>query len=411
MGGELTGMTYVLDEPTIGLHPTDTNRLIKLLNKLSKDNTVVVVEHDEEIIRAADHIIELGPGAGVAGGELIASGTVNELLVNKKSITAPYLVHKPPLTLSVPKMADPVIKIQGANANNLKKVNLTLPTNGISVITGVSGSGKSSLLFDVIAASAMQKKPVHCTSAEGLNTFNDIKVIDQRPLTGSVSGTLITYLDLYDYIRNLFAATREAGEKQLNKSHFSFNVKGGRCETCKGQGQIKISMDFLADVWVTCPDCNGTRFNSKVLGVKTGGLNIAEVLELTVQEAINFFGNHRKLKSAFELLAELGLGHLKLGQPSSTFSGGEAQRLKMTAELIKPDSGKCLYLLDEPTTGLHFRDIEKLINVLNRIAANGQAVYIIEHHPWLVDNAGYIVELGPEGGKNGGKVVFQGKRQ
>jgi len=307
-------------------------------------------------------------------------------------------------------MTDPVIKIHGAYANNLKKIDVSLPANGISVITGVSGSGKSSLLFDVVASSAVQRSPANCQSIEGLDLFDEVKVIDQHPLTGSVSGTLITYLALYDYIRNLFAETQQAREQQLNKSHFSFNVKGGRCETCKGQGQIKVSMDFLADVWVTCPDCNGTRFNSNVLNVKTGGLNIAEVLELTVLQAIDFFDEHKKLKSAFELVAELGLAHLKLGQPSSTFSGGEAQRIKMAAELIKPDAGKCLYLLDEPTTGLHFMDIEKLINVLNRIATNGHAVYIIEHHPWLVDNAGYVVELGPEGGKNGGNVLFQGMR-
>ena len=403
LGGELVGITYVLDEPTVGLHSKDTKNLIDLIKKLSEKNTVVVVEHDEDVIKSADHIIELGPGAGDEGGEIVAKGEINDFLRNNKSLTSKYLQSE--YKLNSPKNKLELIygvEIKSASANNLKNIDVNLPQNGITVFSGVSGSGKTSLLFDVIAQSAKANRPVNCKNIQGLEHFNSVIKMDQSTIGKNPLSTPLTFLGLYDHIRDLFSTTNLAIKNKLTKSHFSYNAKGGRCETCKGQGQIKVSMDFLSDVWVTCADCNGKRFKNETLQVKWNNYTISEILELKINKASEIFKSEEKLIQAFKLLCDLGLGHLKLGQSATIFSGGEAQRLKLAKELLKKSKDKCLYLLDEPTTGLHFYDIEKLLSVLFKLRDQGHAIYIIEHHPWLVKIADNVIELGPEGGEKGG---------
>jgi len=406
LGGELTGICYILDEPTIGLHSKDTAKLIEIIQKLAKNNTVVVVEHDQEVITSADYIIELGPGAGTKGGEVVAAGSKEMFLQNLDSLTSKYL-NKPYCPNQKRNTIDlkSGIFIKNACANNLKNINVELPANGICVFSGVSGSGKSSLLFDVIGASALAKHPVNCSNINGLENFGSIISMDQSPIGNNPLSTPITFLGIYDEIRNLFVATNEASIKDLKKSDFSYNSKGGRCETCKGQGQYKVSLDFLSDVWVVCPDCKGKRFTREVLEIKWNKLSIYDLLELTISEALDVFTENDRLLEIFGLLADLGLGHLKLGQSATTLSGGESQRLKLARELIKKQKNKCLYLLDEPTTGLHFYDIEKLLNVLFKLRDQGHALYIIEHHPWFYQLADYLLELGPEGGEKGGYII------
>ncbi|HAF29613.1 MAG TPA: excinuclease ABC subunit A [Bacteroidales bacterium] len=410
LGGELIGITYVLDEPTVGLHSKDTKNLIELIKKLSEKNTVVVVEHDEELIKSADHIIELGPGAGIEGGNIVAQGEINDFIKNKNSLTSTYLQNDYHLNFPKNKLQLQFgVEINSATANNLKNINLNLPLNGITVFSGVSGSGKSSLLFNVIAESAAAKRAVNCEKINGLENFSSIVRMDQSAIGKNPMSTPLTFLHLFDQVRDLFANTDLALKKKFKKSDFSYNTKGGRCETCKGQGQLKVSMDFLSDVWVSCSVCNGKRFTDEVLGIKWNKKSISEILELTVKEASVTFRTEEKLHFAFELLSDLGLGHLKLGQSATTLSGGEAQRIKLAKELLKRTTDirmqakqKCLYLLDEPTTGLHFYDIEKLLIVLSELRDKGHALYIIEHHPWLLRFADYVVELGPEGGDKGG---------
>jgi len=396
----------VLDEPTIGLHSKDTHNLIQVIKKLSEKNTVVVVEHDADVIKSADYLIELGPGAGDKGGEIIAKGNTESFFNNKKSLTTKYLqtdfklnFEKPALKLIFG------LEVKSAFTKNLKKIDLSLKINGLTIISGVSGSGKTSLLFDVIAESAKRKKAVNCKNIDGLDRLNHVIKMDQSPIGKNPLSTPLTFLNLFDQIRDLFANTELSKKKKLSKSHFSYNTKGGRCETCKGQGQLKISMDFLSDVWITCSDCNGARFKNETLEVKWNNLSISEILELTISEASTTFNSEEKLKPAFELLCELGLGHLKLGQAANTLSGGEAQRIKLAKELLKQTKDNCLYLLDEPTTGLHFFDIEKLLRVLFKLRDQGHALYIVEHHPWLIQIADHLIELGPEGGENGGYLL------
>lgn len=406
LGGELIGITYVLDEPTVGLHSKDTRNLIELIKKLSENNTIVVVEHDEEVIKSADYIIELGPNAGDEGGEIIAQGNIIDFIKSKNSLTSKYLQKE--YEFDFPKSEIKLhdgIKIKSAFANNLKKIDVNLPINGITVFSGVSGSGKSSLLFDVIAKSSAANRAINCEAISGLDHFSSIIKMDQSAIGKNPLSTPLTFLGLYDQIRDLLATTDLAIKNKFKKSHFSYNTKGGRCETCKGQGQTKVSMDFLSDVWLTCPDCNGKRFKDDTLQVKWNNLSISEILESTVQNAFGIFKSEEKLSSAFKLLCDLGLGHLKLGQSATTLSGGEAQRIKLAKELLKKTKDKCLYLLDEPTTGLHFYDIEKLLTVLSRLRDKGHALYIIEHHPWFIKFADYLVELGPEGGEKGGYLL------
>lgn len=406
LGGEMTGITYVLDEPTVGLHSRDTRNLITLIKKLSEKNTVVVVEHDEEVIRSADYIFELGPGAGNEGGKIINKGDINDFMENNESLTSKYLqeeykfnFHKNKLDLEFG------VEIKSAFANNLKSIDIELPVNGITVISGVSGSGKSSLLFDVIAESASAGRIINCKNIRGLTQFDSIIKMDQSPVGKNPLSTPLTFLGLFDQVRDLFANTETAKKDKLKKSYFSYNTKGGRCETCKGQGQIKIPMDFLSDVWVACTDCDGKRFKSETLQIKWNNYSIYDILQQKINQASETFKSEEKLRSAFSLLCELGLGHLKLGQSATTFSGGEAQRLKLAKELLKKSKNKCLYLLDEPTTGLHFYDIEKLLNVLYQLREKGHAFYIIEHHPWFYKIADYLIELGPEGGEKGGYII------
>ena len=403
LGGELVGITYVLDEPTVGLHSKDTKSLIKLIKKLSERNTVVVVEHDEEVIKSADYILELGPGAGVNGGEIIAKGAKDIFIQNSKSLTSKYLQDDyEPIFQKQIIDTDFSVDIQEASANNLKNLNLKLPVNGITVFLGVSGSGKTSLVFDVIGKSAKQKRSVNCKSISGLDCFNSVIYMDQTAIGRNSLSTPVTFLNLYDNIRELFAKTDTAKDKKLKSSHFSYNSKASQCEVCKGHGQIKVSMDFLSDVYVTCPKCTGQRFKDEVLQIEWNNYSIYDVLNKTINEAGIIFQSEEKLKSSFELLNQLGLGHLKLGQSATTLSGGEAQRLKLAKELIKNKKDKCLYLLDEPTTGLHFADIEKLLAVLFNLRDQGHALYIIEHHPWFYKIADHLVELGPVGGNEGG---------
>ncbi|MFO7829345.1 MAG: ATP-binding cassette domain-containing protein [Bacteroidales bacterium] len=406
IGGALTGITYVLDEPTVGLHSKDTQHLIKLLHQLAQHNTVVVVEHDEEVIKSAHHIIELGPKAGGQGGEMMVQCDLKNFLQNEKSLTSKYLkqdylsdIQRKNIVLTFG------LTIQGAHAHNLKNIDLELPVNGITVFSGVSGSGKSSLLFDVIARSAKEEKAVNCKKIKGFEQIDSIIKMDQAPIGKNPLSTPATFLGIYEQIRELLANTAQAKKHKLKKSHFSYNTKGGRCETCKGQGQTKISMDFLSDVWVTCPECEGKRFTDEVLKVKWNGYTISDILESTIQQVSEIFISDQKLRSSFKLLGDLGLSHLKLGQSATTLSGGEAQRLKLAKELLKKSKEKCLYLLDEPTTGLHFYDIEKLLKVLFNLRDQGHAIYIIEHHPWFYKIADYLVELGPVGGDYGGYLI------
>ncbi|MFC2151498.1 excinuclease ABC subunit UvrA [Bacteroidota bacterium] len=411
LNGELVGITYVLDEPTVGLHSKDTKNLINLIKQLSEKNTVVVVEHDEEVIRSADHIIELGPGAGDEGGRIVAKGEIGSFLKNSNSLTSKYLQENNRIDFPKTKLVlKKGLEIKSATANNLKNIDLNLHTNGINVFAGVSGSGKSSLLFDVIAESAKYNRPINCKNIDGLQQFESIIKMDQSPIGKNPLSTPLTYLGLYDHIGNLFADTELAFKNKFSKSHFSYNSKGGRCEACKGQGQIKISMDFLSDVWVTCSDCDGKRFKKEIFQTKWNNYSISDILELKVNKASEVFKSEEKLYFAFDMLCDLGLGHLKLGQSATTLSGGEAQRIKLAKELLKKIKGKSLYLLDEPTTGLHFFDIDRLLKVLSKLRDQGHALYIIEHHSWIIKFADYLVELGPEGGKQGGFIIKNEKR-
>ena len=409
LGGELTGITYVLDEPTVGLHPKDSKNLIYLLQKLAEHNTVVVVEHDADVIKSADYIIELGPEAGEKGGNVVAKGSMHEFLKNQHSITQKYLQDSYELNIKKRDLVlDNKLIIKKARVHNLKEIDLQLPVNGISLFSGVSGSGKTSLVFDVIGASAKSGKAVGCNEISGLEHFHSIASIDQSAIGNNPLSTPITYLGLYDEIRNLFAQTDQAKTEKLKAGHFSFNSKQGQCNHCKGQGQIKVSMDFLSDVYVQCPVCSGKRFNENILKIKWNRYSVFEILEKTIREATEIYRTEEKLFKAFSLLNKLGLGHLKLGQPANTLSGGESQRIKLAKELIKQKKEKCLYLLDEPTTGLHFADIEKLLEVLFELRDHGHALFIIEHHPWFSKIADFTIELGPEGGEKGGYIINKG---
>jgi len=410
LGSGLTGVIYVLDEPTIGLHSRDTLPLLRLLYKLRDlGNTVIVVEHDADVIRAADHIIDLGPGAGRDGGFIAARGTVAQVMENEASATGKYL--KNPNAIPVPAQRRRLgegLKIRGAFANNLKHIDVHIPSGGLIAITGVSGSGKSSLLFDVAAASAEAGFPVNCDSIEGFHSFGTPVTMDQTGIGATPAGNPATYTGLFDKIRDLFAQTESARARGYKKNHFSFNVKGGRCETCRGMGEIYTSMDFLADVRTPCEECKGKRYNQETLECTFQSKNIAEVLNMTIREALDFFSLYKDICRILEQIEAVGLGYLQLGQPANTLSGGESQRLKLVTELIKGKSKNNLYFFDEPTTGLHFEDIKRLLELFHRLVDSGHTLVVIEHHPDIIKNADYVIELGPEGGDRGGYVVAAG---
>ncbi|WP_457626455.1 excinuclease ABC subunit UvrA [Persephonella sp.] len=418
IGSKLSGVLYVLDEPSIGLHPRDTSKLINTLKELRDlDNTVIVVEHDPETIEEADIIIDMGPGSGVFGGEIVAVGTPEEIKENEKSLTGKYMSGK--LKIPVPerrRSPDPDKKliIRGAKEHNLKNIDVDIPLGLFVAITGVSGSGKSTLIYDILWQAS--KNRFHHRneyvgkhdSIEGWEHIDKVINVDQSPIGRTPRSNPATYTKVFDSIRALFASTPEAKVRGYTPGRFSFNVKGGRCEACKGDGVVKIEMHFLPDVYVTCEVCQGRRYNRETLSVLYKGKNIADILDMTVAEALEFFGNIPSIRNKLKVLYDVGLDYIKLGQPATTLSGGEAQRIKLTRELSKRDTGKTLYLLDEPTTGLHSHDVKKLIAVLNKLVDKGNTVVVIEHNLDVIKSADWIIDLGPEGGDRGGQIVAAG---
>ena len=418
IGSKLTGVLYVMDEPSIGLHSRDSEKLIKTMKEMRDiGNTLIVVEHDEEMIRNADYIVDIGPGAGIHGGEVVAAGTLKEIENNKKSITGAYLSEKEyiPIPKSRRKGNGNFIKIRGATCNNLKKVNVDIPLGCFVAVTGVSGSGKSSLinqtLFNRLTEHFSGESVSFAGEVKSIDGFENIdKVIDitQEPIGRTPRSNPATYVKLFDDIRGLFAETIEAKARGYDKGRFSFNVEGGRCEKCGGAGVTRIPMNFLPDVYVKCDACNGKRYNGETLQVTYKGKNIYDVLEMTVEDALHFFANRPGLTKRIQTLYDVGLGYIKLGQPATTLSGGEAQRVKLASELQKRPTGKTLYILDEPTTGLHTDDVKRLLKVLQRIVDHGDTVLVIEHNLDVIKVSDYIIDLGPEGGDAGGKVIATG---
>lgn len=423
IGSGLSGVLYVLDEPSIGLHPRDNTKLINTLKKLRDlGNSVVVVEHDKETMEESDYIFDIGPGAGEHGGKIVAKGTYQELIKNENSLTGQYLSGKKKIRSKKNDVKNPhegkALSIQGVTEHNLKNVTVDFPLGKLICITGVSGSGKSTLINDVLYhAVAQEKNPFHrerpgaFSLLTGYEHLKRVFMIDQSPIGRTPRSNPATYTGAFTHIRDIFSNTREARMRGYLPGRFSFNVRGGRCETCEGEGQIKIEMQFLPDVYIACEVCNGSRFTADTLEIQFDGKNISEVLNMTVLEALSFFSFHEGLSNKLATLMDVGLSYIRLGQPATTLSGGEAQRIKLATELSKKGSGGSLYLLDEPTTGLHFADLEKLIHVLRRLVEKGNTIIVIEHNLDIIKNADYIVDLGPEGGDGGGTIVAQGTPQ
>ncbi|MBQ8857659.1 MAG: excinuclease ABC subunit UvrA [Lachnospiraceae bacterium] len=416
IGSGLVGVAYILDEPSIGLHQRDNDKLLASLKHLRDlGNTLIVVEHDEDTMFAADHIVDIGPGAGEHGGEVIAQGTVQDIMACEKSITGAYLSRR--MRIPVPekrKMPTGWLTVKGAAENNLKGINVKIPLGVFTCVTGVSGSGKSSLVNEILYKRLAKELNRARTiagkhkSIEGIEQLDKVIDIDQSPIGRSPRSNPATYTGVFDQIRDLFAATSDAKAKGYKKGRFSFNVKGGRCEACAGDGIIKIEMHFLPDVYVPCEVCQGKRYNRETLDVRYKGKNIFDVLDMTVEEAVEFFKNVPSISRKIQTLADVGLSYIKLGQPSTTLSGGEAQRIKLATELSKRSTGKTIYILDEPTTGLHFADVHKLVDILQRLAEGGNTVVVIEHNLDVIKTADYIIDMGPEGGDGGGTVVATG---
>ena len=417
IGSGLTGVLYILDEPSIGLHQRDNSKLIDTLKKLrDMGNTVVVVEHDEDTMYAADEIIDIGPGAGVHGGNVMAQGNVEEIKNSPNSITGKYLSGR--IRIPIPekrrKSNGKSLEIKGATEHNLKNIDVKFPLGVFTCVTGVSGSGKSTLVNEILYKYAAREingsteKPGKCKEVKGLKNIDKIINIDQSPIGRTPRSNPATYTGVFDLIRDIFAGTNEAKMRGYTKGRFSFNVSGGRCEACSGDGILKIEMHFLPDVYVPCEVCKGKRYNKETLEVKYKGKSISDVLNMTVEEGLEFFANIPKIKTKLQTLYDVGLGYIKLGQPSTTLSGGEAQRIKLATELSKRATGKTLYILDEPTTGLHIADVHKLVEILQRLVETGNSIIVIEHNLDLIKTADYIIDLGPEGGDRGGEVVGVG---
>lgn len=416
IGSGLVGVAYIMDEPSIGLHQNDNEKLLATLKHLRDlGNTLIVVEHDEDTMLAADYVVDIGPGAGEHGGEVVAAGTAKEIMKNKDSITGKYLSGK--LQVPVPetrRKPTGIIKVVGAKENNLKNIDVKFPLGVFTCVTGVSGSGKSSLVNEILYKSLARKLnrariiPGKCKGIEGIEQLDKVINIDQSPIGRTPRSNPATYTGMFDMIRDLFAATVDAKERGYKKGRFSFNVKGGRCEACSGDGILKVEMHFLPDVYVPCEVCGGKRYNRETLEVKYKGKNIYDVLEMTVEEAMDFFKNVPRVYNKVKTLYDVGLGYIKLGQPSTQLSGGEAQRIKLATELSRRSTGKTIYVLDEPTTGLHFADVHKLVEILQRLTDEGNTVIVIEHNLDVIKAADYIIDMGPDGGDRGGTVVVAG---
>ncbi|MDD5969023.1 MAG: excinuclease ABC subunit UvrA, partial [Anaerostipes sp.] len=416
IGSGLVGVAYILDEPSIGLHQRDNDKLIKTLKNL-KDlgNSLIVVEHDEDTMLAADHIVDIGPGAGEHGGEVVAQGTPEEIMKAEHSITGAYLSGK--IKIPVPterKKPTGFLKVLGAAQNNLKNIDVEIPLGVMTCVTGVSGSGKSSLINSIVykrLAKELNRAKVKAgkhKGMEGIEQLDKIIAIDQSPIGRTPRSNPATYTGVFDQIRELFAMTKDAKARGYNKGRFSFNKKGGRCEACSGDGIIKIEMHFLPDVYVPCEVCGGKRYNRETLEVKYKGKSIYDVLDMTVEEACKFFENVPSIYRKIKTLNDVGLSYIRLGQPSTTLSGGEAQRIKLATELSRRSTGKTIYVLDEPTTGLHFADVHKLVDILRKLSEGGNTVVVIEHNLEVIKTADYIIDMGPEGGDGGGTVIAQG---
>ncbi|MBR6266812.1 MAG: excinuclease ABC subunit UvrA, partial [Selenomonadaceae bacterium] len=409
---------YILDEPSIGLHQRDNNRLLATLKHLRDlGNTLIVVEHDEDTMYAADHIIDIGPGAGANGGNIVAEGTAKEIMKVPQSITGQYLSRKK--FIPVPSKRRPgngkFLEVVGAQENNLKKINVKFPLGTLTVVTGVSGSGKSTLVNEILYKGIASRlyhakgKPGKHKKLKGLEHIDKIINIDQQPIGRTPRSNPATYTGVFDTIRELFSQTPEAKLRGYKAGRFSFNVKGGRCEACRGDGILKIEMHFLPDVYVPCEVCKGARYNRETLEVKYKGKTIADVLDMTIDEAVELFKNVPRIARKLQVIQDVGLGYIKLGQPATTLSGGEAQRVKLATELSRRSTGKTLYILDEPTTGLHTADIHKLLGILQRLVEGGDTVVVIEHNLDVIKTADYIIDLGPEGGDKGGTIVTTGR--
>ncbi len=417
IGSSLMGVLYILDEPSIGLHQRDNDKLLMTLKHLRDlGNTLIVVEHDEDTMRAADYIVDVGPGAGIQGGEIVAQGTYREICSNPRSVTGQYLsgVKKIPVPSARRKGCGHYLTVHGASENNLKDIDVSIPLGTLTCVTGVSGSGKSSLVGEVLNKTLLGKlnhartRPGACRCVEGLEHLDKVIDIDQSPIGRTPRSNPATYTSLFNDIRDLFASTVDARMRGYGPGRFSFNVKGGRCEACSGDGLVKIEMHFLADVYVPCEICKGQRYNRETLEIRYKGKNIAQVLDMTADEAVVFFENLPKISRKIQSLVDVGLGYVKLGQSSTTLSGGEAQRVKLATELARASTGRTIYILDEPTTGLHAADVHKLIDVLQRLVDSGNSMVVIEHNLDVIKTADYIIDLGPEGGDGGGYVVASG---
>ncbi|MGL4269468.1 MAG: excinuclease ABC subunit UvrA, partial [Plesiomonas sp.] len=419
IGAGLVGVMYVLDEPSIGLHQRDNERLLKTLIHLrDQGNTVIVVEHDEDAIRAADHIIDIGPGAGVHGGEVVAQGTAAQIMANPNSLTGQYLSGEREIAVPTERTpADPakVLRLIGARGNNLKDVTLSIPVGLFTCVTGVSGSGKSTLINDTLFRiahrelnGATAEEPAPYREIQGLEHFDKVIDIDQSPIGRTPRSNPATYTGIFTPIRELFSGVPESRTRGYTPGRFSFNVRGGRCEACQGDGMIKVEMHFLPDVYVPCDQCHGKRYNRETLEIKYKGKSIHEVLDMTVEDARAFFDAVPALARKLQTLIDVGLSYIRLGQSATTLSGGEAQRVKLARELSKRDTGKTLYILDEPTTGLHFADIQQLLTVLHKLRDHGNSIVVIEHNLDVIKTADWIVDLGPEGGSGGGEILVAG---